>query len=163
MATVLYRSTGGSVSLPDFVLNHRADGGHLVVDPPRSVWERSELSSEELGRWACLVAHTGAAMLEALPQLSGGCLNYWEASNWSLHDDADPRGRKSPQAHRRVHEHVFGRSPTSTSPFWAWGEAPRWPSFAERRSWAASFERLTATECDAVVRRLERRSRGHGA
>ena len=48
-------------------------------------------------------------MLATLPQLKGGCINYWEAGNWALHGDADPRGPKTPEAHRRVHLHLLGR------------------------------------------------------
>ena len=28
-------------------MNHRRDGGHLLVNPPREVWERSELTALE--------------------------------------------------------------------------------------------------------------------
>src|SRR5262249_23508500 len=36
-------------------------------------------------------------------------------------------------------------------PSWGWGEAPKFPDFIERRSWAAKFERLRAEECQAIV------------
>ena len=53
-------------------------------------------------------------MLDELPQLEGGCIGYWEASNWALNDLAEPRGPKSPREHRRVHMHLFGRSPRAS-------------------------------------------------
>src|SRR5260370_2950070 len=98
---VLLSCEGGTVSLPLMPLNDRQDGGHLVVHPAREVWERSELSPVELTHWSFLVAATGRAMLDALSQLAGGCINYWEAGNWALHDLAAPPGPKNPHEHRR--------------------------------------------------------------
>jgi GNAT superfamily N-acetyltransferase len=149
----LLSQAGGSVAVPQLVLVGREDGGHLVVNPPRDVWERSELSRDELMQWSLLVAATGRAMLDTLPQLAGGCINYWEAGNWALHEDADPQGTKEPRLHRRVHLHLLGRSPRAAHPDWAWGEAPRFPAFADRLQWAAGFDPLTADECDAVIAR----------
>ena len=59
-------------------------------------------------------------MLDVLPQLAGGCINYWEAGNWALNDAADPKGRKDARAHRQMHLHLLGRSPSSADPAWAW-------------------------------------------
>ena len=69
--TPLLTTGGGSVVLPDakLVLVDRRDGGNLIVNPPRDVWERSELTAAELIAWSCLVAATGRAMLDVLPQL----------------------------------------------------------------------------------------------
>jgi hypothetical protein len=152
---------GGRLVLPDrrLVLVDRRDGGHLVVDPPRDVWERSELGRGELWRWSSLVAAAGGAMIEVLPQLDGGCINYWEAGNWALHDEAEPRGPKRARSHRHMHLHLMGRSPRAQHPSWTWGEAPRFPAFADRFAWAASFERLTASECLAIVTRTAERLR----
>ena len=152
----LFLSGAGTVVLPDerLVLVGREDGGNLIVHPPRAVWERSELTTDELTRWSFLVAATGRAMLDALPQLEGGCINYWEAGNWALNDAAEPRGPKRAPDHRSVHTHLLGRSRTATDPSWRWGEAPRFPDFATRHAWAANHERLTADECIAIVARL---------
>jgi hypothetical protein len=142
--------------VPDeLVLVDRADGGALVVLPPREVWDRSELSSVELCSWSLLVAATAKAMLEALPQLQSGCINYWEAGNWSLNDQASPVGFKSPRDHRRVHLHLLGRCPLATSSSWKWGEAPRFPDFADRHIWAADHKRLNPDECRSIVSLLE--------
>lgn len=159
MSIALLRSPGGTLLLPDrtAVLLDRADGGNLVVLPPRPVWERSELDREELIQWSYLVAASGRAMLEVLPQLAGGCVNYWEAGNWALNDEAGPPGRKRAEDHRRVHLHLLGRSPVASDPAWRWGESPVFPRFSDRLNWAATFERLTATECDAVVRHARHR------
>ena len=157
MPPAIFACAGGRVLLPDrrLVLVDRRDGGNLVVVPPRDVWERRELVPEELTRFSFLVAAAGSAMLDVLPQLAGGCVNYWEAGNWSLNEAAEPRGPKRARAHRRVHLHLLGRSPAASDPSWRWGEAPRFPSFAERHEWAARFERLTPGECRAVADRIE--------
>jgi diadenosine tetraphosphate (Ap4A) HIT family hydrolase len=153
----LFASIGGTLDLPDrgAVLVDAADGGHLIVNPPRPVWERSELGPAELSRWSFLVAAAGRAMLDLLPPLTGGCVNYWEAGNWSLHVDAERAGTKSPERHRRVHLHLLGRSPHAASPDLRWGEAPRFPDFAERHAWAKKHRRLDAESCAAIVARVE--------
>ena len=159
MSDVLFASPGGTIVLPGpaLTLVDRLDGGHLVVNPPREVWERSELDATELAAWGALVAATGRAMLDALPQLSDGCVNYWEAGNWALHDDAEPRGPKDVRAHRRVHLHVLGRSRSAVDPAWQWGEAPRFPPFANRHAWAARFRRLNGDECRLVAGEIAKR------
>jgi hypothetical protein len=153
----LLRCSGGELVLPgaDLLLASRLDGGHLVVNPPRPVWERGELAADELARFSFLVAAAGRAMLDVLPQLDGGCINYWEAGNWALNDAADPPGRKRAREFRRMHLHLLGRSPHSANPNWAWGESPRFPAFAERHTWSAGFEPLDADECAAIVARAE--------
>ncbi len=156
MSRVLFSGLGGRIVLPDLRLVGRADGGHLCVDPPRDVWERGELSAGELTQWSFLVAASASAMLETLPQLQGGCINYWEAGNWSLHHDATPAGPKAAPLARRVHLHLLGRSRNSTDPDWKWGEAPRFPPFAERLSWSARFEPLREDECASIVERARR-------
>lgn len=155
MAQVLFSCAGGTLVCPDNLLCDRADGGHLVVNPPRSVWERSCLTPLDLANWSFLVAATGRAMLDALPTLQGGCINYWEAGNWALNDQAAPAGPKVVEDHRRVHLHVLGRSRSASHPDWRWGESPRFPDFADAAQWAARFSALAPLECDAVVQRLQ--------
>jgi hypothetical protein len=157
MPKILFRSSGGDVALPnaDLVLVDRADGGNLIVSPAREVWDRSGLSAEELTRWSFLVAATGRAMIDVLPQLANGCINYWDAGNWALNIDAEPKGvLKSGPEHRRLHLHVLGRSREAKSPSWKWGEAPYWSSYTERHAWAKTFQRLTAEEARTVVARI---------
>jgi hypothetical protein len=146
---------GGSVTLPatELVLVDREDGGNLIVHPPRDVWERRELTPHELTAWSFLIAATASAMLDTLPQLRGGCINYWEAGNWSLNDAAPPAGRKTAREYRRVHMHLLGRSPNARHADWEWGEAPMFPRYADRFDWASRFKPLTADECDAVIAR----------
>ena len=155
MSIALLASPGGTLLLPDrhSVLLDRADGGNLVVLPPRPVWERSELTSAELAQWSFLVAASARAMLDALPQLEGGVINYWEAGNWALNDAAAPAGRKRGDRHKNLHLHLLGRSPESANPNWQWGESPVFPRYAERLSWSSGFQRLTPAECQAIVDR----------
>ena len=152
----LFSCRGGAVILPDkqLVFVDRRDGGHLIVNPPRVVWERSELTADELSLWSFLVAATGRAMLDVLPQLNDGCVNYFEAGNWALNDDAEPKGRKSGREFRRVHLHIFGRSRTASDDSWRWGEAPRFPAFSDRLAWAASRDRLAQEECVQIANRI---------
>ena len=157
MSLMLLRADGGALILParGSLLVSRENGGNLVVNPPRPVWERSELTPAELTQFAFLVAAAGRAMLDVLPQLAGGCLNYWEAGNWALNDEAEPKGRKDARTQRQMHLHLLGRSPASSDPAWAWGESPVFPRFAEKERWAAAFERLTAAECYQIVSRAD--------
>jgi hypothetical protein len=162
MPLILFRCDGGSLVLPDreSLLASRENGGNLVVNPPRPVWERSELTPAELTQFAFLVGAAGRAMLDVLPQLAGGCINYWEAGNWALNDAAEPKGRKDARSHRSMHLHLLGRSPASTDPSWRWGESPRFPAFAEKDTWAARFERFTPDECCQIVTRADALLRG---
>jgi len=156
MPGVIYKGAGGTVVLPKMVFLDRADGGHLIVNPPRHVWEQSELSAIELAHWCFLVGAIGRAMIDVLPQLEGGCVNYFEAGNWALNEASPPKGKKkSAPDYRRVHMHVFGRSPNAKHPSWRWGEAPRLPDYKDRKSWAAGFAPLEAKECNAITRRAK--------
>ena len=106
MSGVIYKGPGGTVVLPKMVFLDRADGGHLIVNPPKHVWEQSELSAVELAHWCFLVGAVGRAMIDVLPQLDGGCVNYFEAGNWALNYAAPPKGPKRAKEHRRVHMHI---------------------------------------------------------
>jgi diadenosine tetraphosphate (Ap4A) HIT family hydrolase len=155
MAKILYKGTEGTVVVPRGLFLDRSDGGHLIVNPPREVWECSELTAEELVRWSFLVAAAGRAMIDALPQLEGGCVNYFEAGNWALNDAAPPPGPKKAREHRSMHIHIFGRSRNAEHPSWRWGEAPRLPLYKDRKDFSAAFRPLDAKECAAVARRLK--------
>jgi diadenosine tetraphosphate (Ap4A) HIT family hydrolase len=155
MSLTIFDCEGGMVGIPTrgSCLLSREDGGHLVVSPPRAVWDRSELTPLELTSWGYLVAATAKAMLDTLPQLAGGCINYWDAGNWALNEQADPKGPKYGPEHRRVHMHLLGRGRDAKHPAWRFGEAPKFPDYADRLAWSSAFERLTAAECTRIVRR----------
>ena len=154
MSYEIFICSGGSIVRPVKVLCDRQDGGHLIVNPPRPVWERSCLTPDELARWTLLVAATGRAMLETLPVLEGGCLNYWEAGNWALNDLAEPIGPKNVQTCRRVHLHVFGRSRNARDPDWRWGESPKFPDFVQSEKWTSRFSPLLEPECHRIAWRV---------
>lgn len=156
MSHVLFRGAGGSVTLPDprTIMIDRRDGGQLVVYPPRSVWDRTALDVSELTQWNLLVAATAAAMLDTLPQLRDGCVNYWDAGNWALNADAPPAGAKTGPAHRVLHQHLVGRSLVSSDSSWAWGESPFFPHFRDRFAWSEGKAPFTAAECAALMARL---------
>ena len=151
MHSAIFSGLGGNVVLPDKVLCDREDGGHLIVNPPRPVWERSCLSATELAAWSFLIAAAGRAMLAALPVLWDGCVNYWEAGNWALNDLAEPVGAKNVHEHRHVHLHIFGRSRQARHPGWRWGESPKFPDFADSAAWAKNFSPLHETECRRIA------------
>jgi hypothetical protein len=153
LARTLFRCSGGHLALPTkgAALVSREDGGNLLVNPPREVWERAELTRTELTQWSFLVAAAGQAMLHTLPQLHLGCINYWEAGNWALNFAAEPQGNKTAPEHRRVHLHLLGRSRTAADPSLQWGEAPKFPSYADRVAWASNHKLLTAAECRQIV------------
>ena len=76
MSIKIFKCVGGEIIVPnnESALVDANDGGNLVVNPPRPVWERGELTGAELTNWAFLVAAGGMAMLETLPQLENGCI-----------------------------------------------------------------------------------------
>jgi hypothetical protein len=155
--TVLFSTDGGRIERPEkpFVLVDREDGGALIVMPPRPVWDRTELSAKELASFSLLVAATARAMLDVLPQLEGGCINYWDAGNWALNDAAEPPGPKTAARHRNMHLHLLGRSRTAKSPAWRWGESPVFPTFDGRLTWGAHHEPLSYDECHHIVATVE--------
>jgi hypothetical protein len=151
----LFETSGGSLTLPDrsSLLLDRLSGGNLVVLPPRKVWERTELTREELMNFSFLVASCAKAMLDTLPQLQDGCINYWEAGNWAVNDQSEPIGKKKARDFRKMHLHLLGRNPNSVDPRWQWGESPEFPKFAQRHTYSTKYERLTPDECWLIVSR----------
>ena len=69
LGRTLFTCAGGHLALPEkgAALLGREDGGNLLVNPPRDVWERAELTPIELTQWSFLVAAAGQAMLECCP------------------------------------------------------------------------------------------------
>jgi hypothetical protein len=164
---ILFTCVGGHLALPEkgAALVGREDGGNLLVLPPREVWERGELTPTELTQWSFLIAAAGQAMLSTLPQLQLGCINYFEAGNWALNFAAEPSGpgsygMKNAPEHRRVHMHLLGRSRNATDPSWQWGEAPKFPDYADREAWASKHKLLSAEECKQIAAEAERVLRG---
>jgi hypothetical protein len=66
---------GGIMILPNMPLVDRADSGHLGVNRPREVWERVELSANELSHWGS-VAATVQVLLRALRNILRSSMAY---------------------------------------------------------------------------------------
>ena len=62
---------------------------------------------------------------------------------------------KTPALQRKMHLHVFGRSPRATHPDWLWGEPPRFPNFAQSEAWTQQFTRLEDDEGAALGARIQ--------
>jgi len=62
---------------------------------------------------------------------------------------------KTPALHRKMHLHVFGRSPRATHPDWLWGEPPRFPAFVQSEAWTRQFTRLEDGEGVALGARIQ--------
>jgi len=82
------------------------------VNPLRDVWSAAN-SLRQSSRSVIPGGRCRQAMLKVLPQLESGCINYWEAGNWALNFEAEPRGPKIAPVHRR-----------STCTCWAAAETP---------------------------------------
>jgi hypothetical protein len=133
----------------------RLDGGNLIVLPPREVWDRSELTPAELTQWSFLVAATAraitrrfAAARRRMHQLLGRGQLAAQPTGGATRSEEWARAPQAAHA-------PAGRSPTATDPSWRWGEAPNFPDFADRHTWAEKFERLNAEECRNIVARAE--------
>ena len=82
---------------PEFPLNCREDGGHLVVVKKEPVTDRSDLSLQEAIAFMRISMAAGKAMYDVLGIER---MNYEDLGNWGLDN---PGGAK-------MHLHLFGRS-----------------------------------------------------
>jgi len=82
---------------PEFPLNCREDGGHLVVVKREPVTDRSDLTWQEAVAFMRISMAAGKAMYDVLGIER---VNYEDLGNWGLDD---PGGAK-------MHLHLFGRS-----------------------------------------------------
>lgn len=83
--------------MPEFPLNCRDDGGHLVVVKKIPVKDRSDLTYQESIAFMRVSMVVGKAMYDVLGVER---MNYEDLGNWGLDD---PGGAK-------MHLHLFGRS-----------------------------------------------------
>ena len=51
----------------------------VMAENPARIFRLPGKEQESLG-----IVQAGRAMLDVLPQLENGCINYWEAGNWAL-------------------------------------------------------------------------------
>ena len=93
----VYEDRYFQVVAPEFPLNCREDGGHLVVVKKEPVTDRSDLTYQEAIAFMRISMAAGKAMYEVLGIER---MNYEDLGNWGLDD---PGGAK-------MHLHLFGRS-----------------------------------------------------
>lgn len=93
----IYEDRYFQVVAPEFPLNSREDGGHLVIVKKHPVTDRSDLSYQEAIAFIRISMAAGRAMYDVLGVER---MNYEDLGNWGLDD---PGGAK-------MHLHLFGRS-----------------------------------------------------
>jgi diadenosine tetraphosphate (Ap4A) HIT family hydrolase len=94
---LIYEDRYYQVVAPEFPLNCREDGGHLVVVKKEPVTDRSDLTYQEAIAFMRISMAAGRAMYDVLDIER---MNYEDLGNWGLDD---PGGAK-------MHLHLFGRS-----------------------------------------------------
>jgi len=85
------------VVAPEFPLNCREDGGHLVIVKKEPVTDRSDLTYQEAIAFMRISMAAGKAMYDVLGVER---MNYEDLGNWGLDDPGGPK----------MHLHLFGRS-----------------------------------------------------
>lgn len=78
----------------------RSDGGHIVINPKKSIEDRTRLSSSSIIEMALLTAITGRAMKDGLKErgIEIGRINYQDNGNWRP----------------EIHIHLYGRAYEAT-------------------------------------------------
>ena len=99
MNRCVYEDRYFQVVVPEFPLNCREDGGHLVVVKKIPVTDRSDMSYQESIAFMRISMVAGKAMYDVLRVER---MNYEDLGNWGLDE---PDGAK-------MHLHLFGRSHT---------------------------------------------------
>jgi diadenosine tetraphosphate (Ap4A) HIT family hydrolase len=97
MTRVLYDDKYFRVVAPEFPLNSREDGGHLLLLKKLPVSDRSDLSYQEAINFMRITMIVGRAMYDVLDIER---MNYEDLGNWGLDE---PGGA-------RMHLHFFGRA-----------------------------------------------------
>jgi diadenosine tetraphosphate (Ap4A) HIT family hydrolase len=85
------------VASPDYPLNSREDGGHLILGKRECVFDRSDLTVEEAIDFMRISMMVGRAMYDVLGIER---MNYEDLANWGLDDPEGPK----------MHLHFFGRA-----------------------------------------------------
>jgi diadenosine tetraphosphate (Ap4A) HIT family hydrolase len=93
----VYEDRYFQVVAPEFPLNCREDGGHLVVVKKEPVTDRSDLTFQEAVAFMRISMGAGKAMYDVLGIER---INYEDLGNWGLDDPGGPK----------MHLHLFGRS-----------------------------------------------------
>jgi len=98
LSRCVYEDRYFQVVAPEFPLNCREDGGHLVVVKKEPVTDRSDLNWQEAVAFIRISMAAGKAMYDVLGVER---MNYEDLGNWGLDDPGGPK----------MHLHLFGRSP----------------------------------------------------
>jgi len=101
MKRCVYEDKYFQVISPDFPLNCRNDGGHLILVKMEKVTDRSDMFYQEAIDFMRISMAVGKAMYEVLGIER---MNYEDLGNWGLDD---PGGAK-------MHLHFFGRAKEQT-------------------------------------------------
>ena len=94
---LVYEDKYFQVVSPEFPLNDRNDGGHLVLTKKTKVTDRSDMTHQEAIDFMRISMAVGKAMYEVLGIER---MNYEDLGNWGIDD---PGGAK-------MHLHFFGRA-----------------------------------------------------
>lgn len=94
---LVYEDKYFQVVSPEFPLNDRNDGGHLVLTKKAKVTDRSDMTHQEAIDFMRISMAVGKAMYEVLGIER---MNYEDLGNWGIDD---PGGAK-------MHLHFFGRA-----------------------------------------------------
>ena len=93
-----------TVSAPERPQVSRGDGGHLIINPRRTVEDRTQLDREQAIELVKLTMVTGEAMKTVLARkgIDIGRINYQDNGNWR----------------HELHVHLYGRSRNATIQPW---------------------------------------------
>jgi diadenosine tetraphosphate (Ap4A) HIT family hydrolase len=98
---LIYEDKYFIVSSPEYPLNCKEDGGHLVLVKKEKVSDRSDMTYQEAIDFMRISMIVGKAMYQVLGVER---VNYEDLGNWGLDD---PGGAK-------MHLHIFGRAKEQT-------------------------------------------------
>jgi diadenosine tetraphosphate (Ap4A) HIT family hydrolase len=97
MSVTVYEDKYFYVVSPEYPLNCREDGGHMIMGKKEQVFDRSDLTVEEAIDFMRISMMVGRAMYDVLKIER---MNYEDLANWGLDDPEGPR----------MHLHFFGRA-----------------------------------------------------
>jgi len=97
LSVTVYEDKYFYVVSPEYPLNCREDGGHLIMGKKERVFDRSDLKVEEAIDFMRVSMIVGRAMYDVLKIER---MNYEDLANWGLDDPEGPK----------MHLHFFGRA-----------------------------------------------------
>ena len=106
----VYEDKYFKVISPEFPLNCRDDGGHLILVKHEAVTDRSDLSYQEAINFMRISMAVGKAMYEVLGIER---MNYEDLGNWGVDDPGGAKmhlhfmGRAKEQTHQIRGQHIF--------------------------------------------------------